>query len=215
MTTSDLKSSFFKVMLFLTVVTLAISLTILFIPLFEWSLNWLNIPEKVRMSRETIMDNYRVLLEYLHFPWVDQLAMPDFPSSASGVFHFYEVKRLFYLNYFILFISAPCSIYYLFKLKNDNQLYRLKTPSLIAALIPIGLLIFLAVNFDYMFLLFHKLLFDNDAWIFNPATDPIINVLTQEFFMLCFIMAFLIIEVLFLAGYWVGRRDLKQKIKSR
>lgn len=202
------------VMLFLTVITFAIAATILFTPLFEWTLDWFNIPEQVGMSQETIMENYYILLEYLHYPWVDELVMPDFPTSASGAFHFYEVKILFYINYLILFISAPCSIYYLVGLSKEDQLYRLKKPSAIAAWIPIGLLVFLAISFDYMFLLFHQILFDNDAWIFNPQTDPIITVLTQEFFMFCFIFAFVIIEVLFLAGYFVGKKDLKNKVQA-
>lgn len=210
-----LKDVFFKTMLVLSIVSLAIAATILFTPLFEWTLSLFDIPTRVGMSYDTIMENYYILLEYLHFPWVDQLAIPDFPTSASGAFHFYEVKQLFFLNYFVLLISLPCSIFYLIRLKWEGRLYELKNFSIVWAMIPIGLTVFLAINFDRMFVLFHEFLFDNDAWLFTPQTDPIINVLTQEFFMFCFIFAFVIIEGLFLAGYFVGKRDLKQKLNNR
>lgn len=211
----NLKHIFFQIILVMSVITLSIAITILFTPLFEAHLAMFDIPEQVGMARETIMDNYYVLLEYLHFPWVDELVMPDFPTSASGAFHFYEVKILFYINYLILFITVPTSIYYLYRLKQESQLYRLKTPSFIASWIPIGLLIFLTISFDRMFVLFHELLFNNDAWLFNPATDPIINVLSQEFFMMCFILAFVLIEAMFIAGYFVGKRDLTKKILNK
>lgn len=208
---NNLKHTFLQIVLVLSVITFSIAITILFVPLFEGHLTYFNVPEKVGIAHETIMDNYYVLLEYLHFPWVDKLVMPDFPTSASGAFHFYEVKVLFYINYIVLFITLPISINYLFNLKKSNQLYRLKIPSFFAAWVPVGLLVFLAFSFEDMFVLFHKLLFDNDAWLFNPATDPIINVLTQEFFMLCFILAFVLIEALFVTGYLIGKNDLKKK----
>lgn len=214
MTADHLKHAFFKTMLVLSIISFAIAATILFFPLFEWTLSLFDIPNRVGLSHETIMENYFILLEYLHFPWVNELVMPDFQTSASGAFHFYEVKQLFYLNYFVLFVSLPCSILYLRRLKTKKQLFLLKRPSFIAVWIPIGLLAFLAISFDYMFILFHKLLFDNDAWLFNPATDPIINVLTQEFFMFCFIFAFILIEAFFIAGYFLGKNDLKTKQKT-
>lgn len=212
---NNLKHTFLQIVLVLSVITLSIALTILFVPLFEGHLAYFNIPEKVGMSHETIMDNYYVLLEYLHFPWVNKLVMPDFPTSVSGAFHFYEVKVLFYINYSVMFVTLPISIYYLLNLKKNNQLYRLKMPSFVAAWVPVSLLVFLAFNFDYMFVLFHKLLFDNDAWLFNPATDPIIKVLTQEFFMLCFILAFVLIEAMFVMGYFIGKNDLKKKLSNQ
>jgi len=90
--------------IFVFILTAVIVLTILAVPLYRFSLAFLNIPEQVGMSPAQIMDNYYAVLEYLHFPWVDALVLPDFPVSASGAFHFYEVKILFYINfYFILF----------------------------------------------------------------------------------------------------------------
>ena len=40
-----------------------------------------------------------------------------------------------------------------------------------------------SINFDACFEIFHKIFFDNDLWIFDPAEDLIINVLVEELFM--------------------------------
>jgi len=186
--------------IFFSILTLVISATILFIPLYQFTLIIHNIPQQVDMSFEMIMDNYYVLIEYLHSPFVSELNFPDFASSESGLFHFYEVKRLFYLNYGVLFVSGVGSIVYLRKLFKNNRLYILVKPFQIAKWVPLILLVLLVINFDTMFVIFHQLLFNNDAWVFNPQSDPIINVLPQQFFMYCFIFAFALLQGLLIFG---------------
>jgi integral membrane protein (TIGR01906 family) len=191
-----------KLSLFIFILTAAIALTILAIPIYQFALTYLNIPERVGMSFDQIMDNYYAVLEYLHFPWVDTLVLPDFPVSASGAFHFWEVKILFYINYGLLLISAIGTFFYLRRLKRTNGWWRLVQPFKIAIFVPFVLLLVLAIDFDFMFVVFHEILFNNDAWIFSVATDPIITVLPQEFFMYCFIFAFVLIEAAFIGGYF-------------
>lgn len=188
--------------LMVTIITLAIALTIWAIPLFKFSLQHLHVPERVGMSFESIMENYRVLLSYLHFPWIDQLVLPDFPVSTSGAFHFYEVKLLFYLNYGLLFLSMIGSFFYLRKLKEIQGFWRLRPVFRLAIIIPFLLVFVLALDFDWLFVKFHEIAFNNDAWLFNPTTDPIINVLTQEFFMYSFMLFFLLIELFFVSSYF-------------
>ena len=53
-----------------------------------------------------------------------------------------------------------------------------------------------ALDFDRAFVVFHALFFPGkDNWLFNPATDQIINILPQEFFRNC---ALLILALLIL-----------------
>lgn len=188
--------------LFISILTIAIALTIWAVPLFKFSLTYLNIPERVGLSLEKIMANYQVLLEYLHFPWIEQLNLPDFPVSNRGAFHFYEVKQLFYLNYGLLFLSTIGSILYLKKLKETNGLWRLVRVFRLAIIIPFLFLLLLMIDFDWLFVKFHELTFNNDAWLFNPTTDPIINVLSQEFFMFSFALFFILIESIFITSYF-------------
>lgn len=200
------------IILIISIITLAIALTIWAIPLFKFSLTHLNVAERVGMSFDTIMENYYVLLRYLHFPWIEQLVLPNFPVSASGAFHFYEVKLLFYLNYGLLFLSTIGSFFYLKKLKEINGFWRLEPVFKMAILIPFLLLFVLAIDFDWLFVKFHEVVFNNDAWLFNPQTDPIINVLTQEFFMYSFVLFFVLIEFFFIASSFYFKKRNKKSL---
>ncbi len=42
--------------------------------------------------------------------------------------------------------------------------------------------------FDKAFVLFHQVFFDNDDWMFDYRTDPIISFLPETFFFLCFLL---------------------------
>lgn len=192
--------------IFVFILTFAISLTIWAVPLYQFSLNHLNVPERVGMTYDQIMENYYVLMEYLHLPWVDTLLMPDFPVSASGAFHFYEVKLLFYLNFGLLGLSLVSTFFYWRKLKKEVGFWKLIDPFKVAIFVPFVLLLILALDFDWMFVMFHEIVFNNDAWIFNAATDPIITVLPQEFFMYCFVLAFTLIEASFIGGYFYFKK---------
>lgn len=193
--------------LFLFVITASIAFVILFTPLYYFSAWSMGLPERLGMSMETLIENYHVLMRYLHFPWITELNFPDFPSSESGLFHFWEVKLLFYLNYIILLFSSIGSYFYVKYLKKNKRIWTLQKPSFIAALVPPLLLTFLAINFDRMFVIFHEIFFNNDDWLFNPATDPIILALPQEFFMYTFLLFFLLIEIIFIGAYQYSKRN--------
>ncbi|WP_208559345.1 TIGR01906 family membrane protein [Marinilactibacillus kalidii] len=201
-----IKDSLGILCLILFMITAAIGITIWFVPLYQFTIRSQNIPEMLDLSYERLMANYYVLLRYLHFPWINELNFPDFPSSNDGLLHFYEVKRLFYVNYSVLVVSGVITFFYLRFLKQANRLWLLIKPFFIASLMPPVLLMFLAIGFDQMFVLFHQVFFNNDAWLFNPATDPIINALPQDFFMYCFILFFFLIEVFFISGYQYSKR---------
>lgn len=192
--------------IFVFILTATIAITILTTPIYEFSLNYLDVPQRVGMTHEQIMENYYTVLKYLHFPWIDTLVFPDFPVSASGAFHFWEVKILFYINYSLLFVSGLLTFFYLRKINRTGGWWRLVAPFKIAIFVPFLLLLILAIDFDWMFVMFHNILFNNDAWIFNATTDPIIAVLPQEFFMYTFIFAFICIEVSFIGGYFFTKR---------
>ncbi|SFK60184.1 integral membrane protein TIGR01906 [Marinilactibacillus piezotolerans] len=194
------------VSIFLLIITLSIAVTIWFVPLYQFTIQTQNIPEVLGLTYDKLMDNYYVLLQYLHFPWIQELKLPDFTSSESGLLHFYEVKLLFYLNYSVLFISLISTLFYLKFVKRARRIWVLIKPFFIASLMPPVLLLFLAVNFDRMFVSFHQIFFNNDAWLFNPATDPIINALPQDFFMYCFILFFVLIETSFVLGYQISKK---------
>ena len=126
--------------------------------------------------------DYHLLLDFLNKPWVTELSLPDFPMSQAGAGHFYDVKKLFLLDYGILLLTIIPSWLFLRHLKNTKR-------------------------FDRFFVKFHELFFTNDDWLFDPVTDPIINVLPETFFMHCFVLFFLLIESFFLVFFLLGRRQ--------
>lgn len=200
------------VSLFLTIITLVITITINAYPLYVWDVERLKILEWVDLSKETLLLNYRELMSYLNNPFVTKLVLPDFPVSESGAFHFYEVKKLFMLNYGVLIVTLIPSVLYLRQLIKEKRLWQLVMPFQFAAMIPLVLGFVMAVGFNAFFEAFHGVFFNNDAWLFDPVTDPIINVLPEAYFMHCFILAFVLLEVILLIGIYLGRRQLKQTI---
>ena len=76
----------------------------------------------------------------------------------------------------------------------------------ITVLLPSLLGIFIALDFDRLFVLFHELVFSNDYWIFYYDLDPIILYLPEDFFMLCAMLIVLLVllsALAMLAAYLV------------
>lgn len=174
-------------------------------PLYAFDIDYLNIPKYVGLSKEQILENYRILLTYLNIPWFLALDMPDFPSSASGLFHFFEVKKLFMLDYLNLIFSGMGTLWFVRHLNRRRESWRLLPYFRQGTLIPLAILLALLVSFDTLFVLFHKVFFNNDAWLFNATTDPIILALPAEFFMHSFLLAFGLIEVFLILGYFTTK----------
>lgn len=193
------------------ILSLTITLTINCFPLYHWELAHTDILTEVGLSKQVMLKNYWQLMAYLNFPWKSTLTLSNFPVSASGAQHFFEVKRLFLLCYAILIISVVPAIIHLVSLYRTKTLWLLDKPFKLLALLPFLLGFGMLLGFDRFFTLFHEVLFANDAWLFDPATDPIILALPETFFQHCFVLAFLLLECFALIGIWLGRRQLKQQ----
>lgn len=166
---------------------------------------------QIGLSWSQLFHNYRELMAYLNFPWVTSLALSNFPVSASGAQHFADVKVLFELAWGLCLLSSPLALRFWQKLKQPKQRVRLYFPSQIAVVVPLVILGLAAMNFDQFFVMFHHFFFQNNNWLFDPATDPIILVLPEAFFAYCFGLAFLIFESLMMIGLIQGRRAVKLK----
>lgn len=195
----------------LTIITLAITITINAFPLYIFDIGHLDILDRVDLSQEELLRNYRELMTYLNFPWISQLKMTDFPVSDSGAFHFWEVKRLFLLNYAVLLFTMVPSAMFLRKLWKEKRLWILNNGLTIAAFVPVVLGFFMFIGFDNFFTTFHHVFFNNDAWIFDPKVDPIILVLPEQYFLHCFILAIFLFELIILGIIYCGKRQFKLK----
>lgn len=194
--------------LILTMISFAIIVPIYSKWLYLIDLNLYRLDEVAGLSKSVISHNYNVLMQYLLNPFKAKLSMPDFPSSTDGLKHFKDVKLLFQLVQGIFLLTIVPSFFFLRRLKRQNQLWQLVNPMRLMMLLPICLGFLMALGFDTFFTKFHELFFSDSTWIFYPEVDPIILVLPEEYFMHCFILGFVVLELLALYFYWKGRRSL-------
>lgn len=196
-------------LLILFILSISIALTINVTILYRVDISLLAIDQQSGLSKAVLMDNYHQLLNYLNLPWIQSLEMPDFPSSANGLNHFFEVKRLFLVDYLVVLISGIGSLFFIRYLKKYQLGWTLIRPFQVLIVAPVVLGIVMMISFDQLFIVFHEVLFNNEDWMFNPSTDPIINVLPEAFFMHCFILAILLMEIQFVIGYYWSKKQIR------
>ncbi|MDH6365365.1 integral membrane protein (TIGR01906 family) [Enterococcus sp. PF1-24] len=211
MTKEKLKNTLQWLCLFLAIISLTVAITINFRPLYIFDVDYLDILAYTDLDKGQLLDNFGKLMSFLNNPFEDTLQLADFPMSASGLQHFIDVKKLFLLDYGVLIITIIPALLFVKKLVTTKSLWRLIQPFQVGMVLPLVLGFVMAIGFDRFFTTFHEVLFGNDDWIFNPATDPIINVLPAEFFMHYFVLFFVLLEAIFLIGIVAGRRQLKKK----
>ena len=158
-----LKYFFGYVAMFLLGLSASIAFTINFTPLSSFDIDYLNIEQMTGLSKDIILDNYRILMQYLNLPWITELKMPDFPASESGLFHFYEVKQLFLLDYAIRGVSAVVTGLFLRMVKKEQGYWRMMNPLRLVIAAPLAALAIIFMNFDRLFVAFHGVFFNNDA----------------------------------------------------
>lgn len=180
----------------------ALSASIVGAIVFSWPLLFIFVTVQktyqiVNMSVLKVMHNYNQLMLYLLWPFKNKLQMDNFPTSKSAAEHFADVKRLLILAILVFIICLV--IYIIAKKRNEEELLKIsQIEAWIFLLLPIIILPFAIMNFDSFFIFFHHLFFTNSNWLFDPNTDPIINVLTEEFFASCFGVFGIIYELYFI-----------------
>ena len=201
------KFTFLGSVLFL--LSLAILLTIYLAWLiYPQEISWLHLTSRVPFQPQTIQHNFNVLMDYLTNPLNQALKMPGFPSSASGIHHFAVVKGLFHLAQGVAVATLP--VFYLFWKqviqKGFLSLYR--RGLLIMLSLPLVLaLVGIFIGFEQFFTLFHQILFvGDDTWLFDPAKDPVILILPEDFFLHAFLLFFCLYELIFGFMYLKSRK---------
>jgi len=178
--------------------------------LYPFEISWLNLTNRVHLKSDIIQYNFHILMDYLTNPFNPVLEMPDFPSSESGLHHFVVVKGLFHLAQGVAIVTLP--IFYLFWKqviqKGFLSLYRRGLLIMLSLPLVLGL-VGVFIGFEQFFTLFHQILFvGDDTWLFDPAKDPVILILPEDFFLHCFILFFVAYEILFGLFYFKSRRRL-------
>ena len=179
--------------------------------IYSQEISWLNLINRVHLQPQTIQHNFNVLMDYLTNPLNQALGMPDFPSSASGIHHFAVVKGLFHLAQGVAIVTLP--IFYLFWKqviqKGFLSLYRRGILIMLSLPLLLGL-VGVFIGFEQFFTLFHQILFvGDDTWLFDPAKDPVILILPEDFFLHAFLLFFCLYELIFGFMYLKSRKTGK------
>jgi integral membrane protein (TIGR01906 family) len=197
----------YTLLLVITGLSSAIFITINAFFLFKWSIKPALV-KLVGLSASKIMHNYLQLMAYLELPWVKTLKLDDFPFSVHGLEHMAEVKHLFMFNTGLMIISIIGTIWFFRFLSKTKGWWQILGGLQNALVITPLIAFFASVNFDHWFIIFHQIFFRNNYWIFDAKQDPIINVLPDQFFIICMISILIIFELYLVIVFWVAKKQV-------
>ncbi len=198
-------------------ISIAVVITVNFRPLYYLDINLLHIAETSGFSTEVIRENYDALIDYSFPLFQGPLQFPSLPSSENALIHFSEVKDIFTTFYILGMVTLIIGIILIIRKRRDNDISYLLVTAITSVVLPSIIALFLAINFDKAFVLFHKLFFNNDYWLFDPTTDPVITILPDTFFMHCALMIIAIVvlfSIAFLAVYLFRRQHTGIKFRK-
>jgi len=181
--------------------------------LYALDVERLDIPSLSGLSRETVLRNYKAVIDFLNPFSKKEFSMPDLAASENGVAHFEDCKTLMTAIYLI---GAAALLFLVVIL--IARAGRIRTGSYLAAAVtalalPAAVGAYIAIDFERAFILFHKIFFSNDYWVFDPATDPVITILPERYFMHCgiFIVFFWLLTFLLFLILYLRKRKRPNK----
>ena len=193
----------FSVIFSVLIISTIVKFTVGFKQLYYLDIDYLNIPDLSGLSKEDIKKNYDYMINYNLGKYDKEFELPSIKSSEGGKIHFEEVRHIFKILDKIFNISLILSIIGLIINILNKNIEFLKTTSKALILIPLILMLPIVVNFEGSFILFHKIMFNNDYWIFDSSLDPVINILPKEFFFHAGLMILILIIIASITNYLI------------
>ena len=152
----------------------------------------LGIEKSTGFDRETIIEGYDEVLDFLTRPG-GEFSAGQFAYSESGADHFRDCKVLFTLNATVYILSAIiiCAWLLLVRFKVFKPKYFLGLcPAFWSGAVTLFVFAILGalvlVDFDTAFYVFHTVFFPGKSnWLFDSRMDKIILAMPEEFFMSC------------------------------
>ena len=197
------------VLMMCAMISLSVVIILHFRPLYYLDIKILDIPNQSGFSVEEIRENYDALIDYNSMLFTGELEFPSLPQSESGRVHFEEVKVIFVFFQKAAIVTGLLSVIGIILLRRERPKWYLKYAGILTVVLPLAVGAAIAVNWDRVFVLFHELMFDNDYWLFDAATDPVILILPDAFFMHCAvgIVGLVVVGAVgCLVGYRMSRR---------
>ncbi len=174
----------------LTIISASVVAVLACKPLYYLDIHALDIPKRSGYSEEEIRENYDVLIDYNLSFGDEKLEFPSLAMSEPGRIHFEEVKVIFNLFKYMAIGGVIVSAAGIWFCARRREYQYLKWSAILNVALPGVLGILVALNWDWFFVAFHKIAFDNDYWIFDPVLDPVIKILPDTFFMHCALAIF-------------------------
>ena len=181
------------IFLFLFIFISSVKITLNLKSLYYFDIHHLNIEQNTDLNKEQIKSTYDYLIYYINTTKPIEFKIPLLPSSKEAIIHFKEVKNLFSKLDFILFISSIFIVFGIYFMKKYRDFSPLKWCSNLLLLSCLSIFIIFYINFDKAFDTFHEIFFNNNYWIFSSQTDPVINILPEEYFLHCSIFILFLI----------------------
>lgn len=204
---------FLAAVLVLFIVSASVTFTLAFRPLYYFDIHFLHIAEESGYPKEEIRANYDALIDYNLSPSVRELKFPTLAMSEPGRIHFAEVKvifRFFIRLAIVSFLTGAVGIVWSSRRREYGYL---KIAGFLIPFILVSAGGLIAANWERAFVLFHEVVFQNDYWIFDPATDPVITILPDTFFFHCAVMILAGIAVGWMLCILFWKRNAKHRRK--
>lgn len=153
------------------------------------------VTEDVHMEMDDLLDVTHEMMSFLRGDREDLHVMTVVNGQPREFFnereiaHMEDVKGLFIgalLLRRICLLTAAASLVIMFLLKGKAKSILPKTLCIGTGLFFAVLLVLagiISTDFSKYFIVFHHIFFNNDLWILDPATDLLINIVPEPFFM--------------------------------
>lgn len=133
----------------------------------------------------------------------ESLKLENYTLSENASIHFAEVRDIFLILKKVSLVSI-ISILLISLIGLKKKSYICKISMGITIGVNISLIVVILLMKDFFYELVHKIIFQNDYWIFDTTVDNIINILPQSYFILCLVFilaAILILNIIFCLFY--------------
>lgn len=193
----------------LFIISFAIVVAVFMPIIYHLDIHYLKIDQTTHLTKQQLQLNYQQLIHYQSIFYQGPLRMNDFIISHHSVIHFQEVKKILEIIQIICLGSGITSLIFVIYQCYHHEYRFFKLTAMISIILPVSIGVLASIDFDDLFILFHKMAFKNQYWIFDPKIDPVINMLPEAFFYHEFILIVVIIFVL--AGICYGLFSYKRK----
>lgn len=153
--------------------------------LYYLDIRLLKLEEASGLPAQEIKANYDALIRYNMLWFREPLVFPTLPMSGEAAIHFQEVKRIFDLIQILCIGTAATAAALLIRQRKRRSGMHFTIAGILALVLPAAAGLLIALDWERVFITFHRLVFQNDYWLFDPATDPVIMILPDAYFLQC------------------------------